>query len=39
MNYKTKEEAQKIANLENMGRDYGTAVVVQNGNTFIIKII
>jgi hypothetical protein len=39
MTYKTKEEAQRIADIENMGRDYGTAVVISVGNLFTIKII
>ncbi len=39
MKYKTLEEAEKVARLENMGRDYGTAVVRKEGDSFIIKIV
>jgi hypothetical protein len=39
MKYKTIVEAQKVADMENLGRDYGTAVVVKEGDYFIIKII
>ena len=39
MKYTNKEEALKAAEMENMGRDYGTAVVVQEGEFFIIKIV
>lgn len=39
MKYTTIEEAQKVANYENMGRDYGTAVVVKDGEFYIIKIV
>lgn len=39
MKYLTKEEALKAAEMENMGRDYGTAIVVQEGNYFIVKIV
>ena len=39
MKYKTREEAEKAAEIENMGRDYGTAIVIQVDNYFIIKII
>lgn len=39
MKYTTFEEAKKVADFENMGRDYGTAVVVQQGEHYIIKVI
>ena len=39
MKYETIKEAQKVANMENMGRDYGTAVVVKEGEYFVIKIV
>ena len=39
MKYETIAEAQKVANMENLGRDYGTAVVVKEGEFFLIKII
>ena len=39
MKYKTLEEAKKVANIENMGRDYGTAIVVKVNDYFIIKIV
>lgn len=39
MKYTTIEEAQKVANYENMGRDYGTAVVFKKGGYFVVKIV
>ena len=39
MKYKTLAEAKKAADMENMGRDYGTAVVIKEGEFFIIKIV
>ena len=39
MRYTNKEEALQVAEMENMGRDYGTAIVVQEGEFFIVKIV
>lgn len=39
MKYTTIEEAQMVAKFENMGRDYGTAVVIKKREYFIIKIV
>ncbi len=39
MKYNTFEEAKKAADFENMGRDYGTAIVVDNGGVYSIKIV
>lgn len=38
MKYKTKEEAEKIATIENMGRDYSFAYVAKDGEYFVVKI-
>lgn len=37
--YTTIKEAQKVADMENMGRDYGTAIVIKEKDYFIIKIV
>jgi len=37
--FSTKEEAQRVADIENMGRDYSTAVVEFDGENWIIKIV
>lgn len=39
MKYTTYNEAKAAANFENMGRDYGTAVVVEKDGQFLVKII
>ena len=39
MKYKTRKEAEKIASFENMGRDYGTAIVEKVGEFYIVKIV
>ena len=38
MKYKTLEEAEKAANIDNMGRDYSSVVVVKEGDYFILKV-
>lgn len=38
MIFTTFEQAKKYADMENMGLDYGTAVVFKDGQNFIVKI-
>jgi len=38
MKYKTKEEAIRAADMENMGRDYSTAYVLAEGDHYIVVI-
>jgi len=36
--YTTKEEAQEAADIENMGRDYSTVVVIEKNGLFFLEV-